>query len=309
MNQSSNGRIYDCIVVGGGPAGLTAAIYLARYHLSVLVFDDQASRAASIPVSHNHAGFPNGVSGEELLARMRTQAERYGAYVRYCQITELRKRGSLIEAMSPIGHWRAKTVLLATGVINRRPQMPAAVHDDALARGLLRYCPVCDGFEVTDKTVGVIGVGTRAFQEAIFLRSYTRHLTIISCEDRPHLNETQISELQEIGVKLERGPVSSIEIAGDLLVLTTPDHRLFFASVYPALGSDVRSDLASRLGARLSREGCVSVDAHQRTTVSGLYAAGDVVQGLDQISRAMGQAGVAATAIRNDLCEQVLRVR
>lgn len=187
--------------------------------------------------------------------------------------------------------------------------MPSSLHDDAVGRGLLRYCPVCDGYEVTDKAVGVIGVGTRSAQEAIFLRSFTRHVTVVSCENQHHLNQTQISQLQEIGIKLEPGPVTSIEIADDFLVVNTPGARLRFASVYPALGSDVRSDLALRLGAGLSPEGCVTVDAHQRTTVGGLYAAGDVVHGLDQISHAMGQATVAATAIRNDLCEQSLRVR
>jgi len=309
MSKSSHGATYDCIVVGGGPAGLTAAIYLARYHLSVLVFDDRTSRAASIRLSHNLAGFPNGVSGQELLARMRAQAERYGAHVRHGEVTQLSKRGPLIEAASSIGHSWGRTVLLATGVINRRPRMPSALHDDAVGRGLLRYCPVCDGYEVTDKTVGVIGVGTKSFQEATFLRSYTRHVTVVSSEDQHHLNETQISKLQEIGIKLQPGPVTSIEIADDLLVVNIPGARLSFASVYPALGSDARSELALRLGAGLSQEGCVTVDAHQRTTVGGLYAAGDVVQGLDQISNAMGEASVAATAIRNDLCDQSLRVR
>lgn len=173
----------------------------------------------------------------------------------------------------------------------------------------MRYCPICDGYEITDKTVGVIGVGTRSFQEAIFLRSYTRHVTVVSCEDQHRLNGAQIAKLQEIGIKLEPGPVASFEIADDLLVVNTPGARLRFASVYPALGSVVRSELARSLGAALSPEGCVTVDAHQRTSVGGLYAAGDVVDGLDQISNAMGQASVAATAIRNDLCDQSLRVR
>lgn len=132
MNQSSQEPAYDCIVVGGGPAGLTAAIYLARYHLSVLVFDDQTSRATGIRLSHNLAGFPNGVSGEELLARMRTQAERYGARIRHCEITQMCKRGPLIQVISPIGHWLGKTLLLATGVVNRRPRMQSALHDDAV---------------------------------------------------------------------------------------------------------------------------------------------------------------------------------
>jgi thioredoxin reductase (NADPH) len=106
----------------------------------------------------------------------------------------------------------------------------------------------------------------------------------------------------------ECGPLE-IEVEKDVILVqtTTASHR--FESIYPALGSDPRSNLASGAGATLSEEGCIRVDDHQRTDVKGLYAAGDVVIGLDQISHAMGQAGVAATAIRNDLDDQSSLVR
>ncbi|MGJ7043449.1 pyruvate/2-oxoglutarate dehydrogenase complex dihydrolipoamide dehydrogenase (E3) component, partial [Shinella sp. BE166] len=112
-----------------------------------------------------------------------------------------------------------------------------------------------------------------------------------------------------LGIKVEAGPVVSVEPGADMITVTTATRAYAFASLYPALGSDIRSGLAAELGARVSGEGCIDVDAHQRTSVPGLYAAGDVVIGLDQISHAMGQAGVAATAIRNDLCEIETLVR
>lgn len=115
--------------------------------------------------------------------------------------------------------------------------------------------------------------------------------------------------LEELGIKVEAGPVISIEPGEDIITVSTAARSYAFASLYPALGSDIRSGLVTTLGARVSDEGCVDVDAYQRTSAPGLYAAGDVAIGLDQISHAMGQAGVAATAIRNDLCEIEALVR
>src|SRR5690348_12307961 len=174
--------ILDCLVIGGGPAGLTAAIYLARFHLDILIVDGGKSRASWIPCSHNHAGFPDGISGKELLQRMRDQACKYGAKIETEFVTKLEKDAEtgLFSATWGSGSASARTVLVATGVTNRRPPMDEELHDDALARGLVRYCPICDGFEVTDKKVGVIGSDSFGVGEALFLRSYTAGLTFIA---------------------------------------------------------------------------------------------------------------------------------
>jgi thioredoxin reductase (NADPH) len=225
----------DCLIVGGGPAGLTAAIYLARFHLDILVVDDGKGRAESIPCTHNHAGFPDGISGKELVRLMREQAQRYGARIEsdYVARLDLGDDG-LFTATWGSGCVTAKTVLIATGVKNRRPPMDEELHDDALARGLIRYCPICDGYEVTDKKVGVIGGDSHGVAEAVFIRGFTPDVTLIA-----------------------------------------PDEAL-----------------------QLSRED------QQKLKLAGLYAAGDIVIGLDQISHAMGEGGVAATTIRNDLAKE-----
>ena len=145
--------ILDCLIIGGGPAGLTAAIYLARFHLDILVVDGGKSRASWIPCTRNLAGFPDGIGGKELLRRMRDQACKYGAKIETEFVTRLERDERL--DCSPLPGVRAaataRSVLLATGVTNRRPPMDEELHDDALARGLIRYCPICDGYEVTDK--------------------------------------------------------------------------------------------------------------------------------------------------------------
>jgi thioredoxin reductase (NADPH) len=280
---------------------LTAAIYLARYHLSTTVFDDDSSRAAAIPISHNLAGFPEGISGRDLLTRMRAQIKKYKVRICTEAVSQLLREHDSYKIVYGSGSMRARTVLLATGVADRKPPMLAKRHDEAVERGLVRYCPVCDGFEMTDKRVAVIGCGSRAFAEALFLRSYTKDVTIVLPQETHELSRAELDRLRDLRIGLQEGPITSLDTDAGAVTIATNSGIGVFSSIYPALGSDARSGLAAMAGARLSENGCVAVDSHQRATVPGLYAAGDVVIGLDQIGSAMGQAGIAATAIRNDL--------
>jgi thioredoxin reductase (NADPH) len=295
----------DCIVIGGGPAGLTAAIYLARFHLSVTVFDAGRSRARSIPCTRNHAGFPDGISGAELLDRMRRQAERYGADLRHGTVSAVEPGENGFAVTADGETWRSHAVLLATGVINRRPALlDDETHDRALAAGALRYCPVCDGYEVTDRPVALLGTGRHGCDEALFLRSYTADVTLVAPDGAHALSNEQRQSLTGAGVVLEEG-CTAMSLAGEKMVLGLDGGSREFDALYPALGTDPCSLLARAAGAKLSAEGCVLIDAHQRTSVAGLYAAGDVVIGLDQIGVAMGGGGIAATTIRNDLAHLV----
>jgi thioredoxin reductase (NADPH) len=293
----------DCLIIGGGPAGLTAAIYLSRFHLDILLVDGGKSRAAIIPCTRNHAGFPDGISGAELIARMKEQAQLYGARIVEDHVTRLDCEGERFTAQWGSGSATAKTVLLATGVSNRRPPMDEQLHDDALARGLIRYCPICDGYEVTDKRIGVIGGEAHGVAEALFLRSFTKDVTLIAPHAETDLPAEDHECLKAAGVEMVDGPAEAVAILEQCIVVDTAEGHFTFDSVYPALGSDTHTQLAEMVGARLSDEGCIGVDAHQRTSVPGVYAAGDVVIGLDQISHAMGEGGVAATTIRNDLAK------
>jgi thioredoxin reductase (NADPH) len=309
MSLATRNDEVDCVVIGGGPAGLTAAVYLARFHLAVRVFHDSSSRAHSIPVSHNQVLFPGGISGVDLLRRMQDQATAYGAELSMGRVSDLTVADGTFTVSTGDASVRAQTVLLATGVINRRPKMDEQQHDDAVRRGLLRYCPICDGYEVTDKTIAVLGTGAKAFAEAVFLRSFSRDITVIAPEAEHEMTTEQTARLQALGIQIETGPPETIELYPNHIGLKSDKGSHLFHTLYPALGSDIRSELASGMGARLSDEGCILVDRHQRTSVAGLYAAGDVVAGLDQISSAMGQAAIAATAIRNDLSESATLTR
>jgi thioredoxin reductase (NADPH) len=303
--------ILDCLIIGGGPAGLTAAIYLARFHLDILVVDGGKSRASWIPCTRNHAGFPDGINGEELLQRMRDQACKYGAKIESEFVTKLGRdeQTGMFTATWGSGEATARMVLLATGVSNRRPPMDEELHDDALSRGLVRYCPICDGYEVTDKKVGVIGSDSHGVAEAVFLRSYTADVTLIAPDKALRLKPEDNQKLKEAGIDCVDGPAQAVAFAKDCITVDTAERHYTFDSIYPALGSDTHTQLAEMVGAKLASDGCILCDDHQRTSVPGLYAAGDVVHGLDQIGHAMGEGGVAATSIRNDLCSKEPRWR
>jgi thioredoxin reductase (NADPH) len=288
----------DCLVIGGGPAGLTAAVYLARYHISVVVADDGRSRANLIPMSRNLAGFSEGISGPDFLALMRRQVALYPVQqLRECVISLARQNDEFI-ALTEHREIRAKTVLLATGVVNRRPEISNALHDEALLKGLIRYCPICDGFEITDQAVAVIGSIHTAVNEVEFIRSYTENVTLITPEPTQSIDENVGKKLADLGVKFLQGPVT-FKIEADYMRVYVPSGTQKYQAIYPALGSDIRSELGGQLGATMSSEGCLNVDSHQATNIEGLYAAGDVVKGLDQIASAVGHGSIAATAIRN----------
>jgi thioredoxin reductase (NADPH) len=301
---------FDCLIIGGGPAGLTAAIYLARFHLRLKVIDAGDSRAAWIPCTRNHAGFPDGISGAELIARMKEQAQKYGAAIESERVSRLDRTERGFCAAWGSGSATARAVLLATGIRNRRPPMDEGLHDEALARGLIRYCPICDGYEVTDKKLGVIGSGAHGVAEALFLRSYSADITLIA-PDRAHdMAAGDQRALAALGIRTVDGPCHAVAALDAAIVVETPQGHHTFDSVYPALGSDVHAELAGQIGVALNEAtGCILTDAHQRTSVPGVYAAGDVVLGLDQISHAMGEGGVAATTIRNDLARERPLVR
>ena len=291
----------DCVIIGGGPAGLTAAIYLARFRRRAWLVDAGCSRAALVPVSHNHAGFPDGVEGVELLDRMRGQALRYGAEIRHAAVNKISGRFSAFNVLIDGERVETKTILLATGVIDIEPDLPDL--PGAIRNGLIRYCPICDGYEIIGQKVGVIGYGSKGLNEAIFLRTFSDDVTLLSVGQALGLTEEEERRAVSAGIKLVDAAVTSLAVAADKIRSITIENgeTYSFDTIYSALGTRPRCDLASQIGVTMSGEGCLITTAHQQTSVEGVFAAGDIVRGLSQISVAMGEAAVAATAIHNML--------
>lgn len=292
--------VLDCLIIGAGPAGLTAATYLQRFRRRICVIDGQGSRAALIPRSHNCPSYPDGIAGPELLHRMRVQAERYGANILRDRIVRLRPVADGFEADGRSDRYRAKTVILATGVVDIEPELPDV--KDAIARGYLRHCPICDAFEVIDKKIGVIGYGKSGLNEVLFLRHYSADVSLLTLGKPMGLDRDEQRQLREAGVKLIEAPVEAVDIAaGRIACLRGGGVEYRFDTLYSALGARVRSDLARDVGAELGGNGDIVVDSHCRTSIDNLYAIGDVVAALNQIAVAVGHAALASTAIHNAL--------
>ena len=282
----------DCVIIGGGPAGLTAAIYLARYRRRCLLVDAGHSRARLIPESHNYPGF-DAISGGALLVRLAEQAHAFGAHVKHGRVDELNRSGdnafTVTMATETI---ETRCVLLATGLTDACPDVSG--FEEGIKTGAIRFCPVCDAFEAQDLRIGVLGPTTTAAPKAMFLRTYSRDVTLFTT-DGVAPSQAERSNLKHAGKpqRIEAGR------GGVLVVCADGEHHL--DTLYPALGCTVHSDLATALGAKSTAVGNLIVDGDQKTSIDGLYAAGDVVSDLHQISVATGHAAIAATAIHNAL--------
>jgi thioredoxin reductase (NADPH) len=295
--------LLDCVVIGGGPAGLTAAIYLARFRRRFVVIDAGDSRAALIPTSHNHAGFPDGIGGPELLARMTAQAKKYGASIERGTVTALTRECDGFKAAVDGATTRARSVIFAAGVVDIEPNLPDL--ERAIKRGLVRHCGICDGYEASGQKIGVIGHGEQGLGEALFLRTYSDDVTLLSLGEPLRASVDVWRRMEQAGIKGVEEAVTRVVVEGTRIkAIETAGGSHVFDTLYSALGSVPQTELLRPLGVRLTAAGCIQCGDHQCSSVDGLYAAGDVIEGLDQMSCAMGHAAVAAAAVHRRLRER-----
>ena len=292
-------EVLDCVVVGGGPAGLTAGLYLHRFHRSLRIVDAGGARALRISCSNNVAGFPDGISGAQLLERMKRHLHRVGGAVVQDRVQRLARNGDGLFSIA-LGQARllSRTVLVCTGVRDRLPALRGAGIVEAA--DLLRYCPICDGYEHTGKRIGVLGHSAHGVREAAFLKQFSPQVAFIGVGG---WDEALDPDLQAAGVEALPGKPARLAVApgGGAVVKMDDGSEHFFDVLYAALGVDPCAELVAPLGAQCDEIGNIVVDSHGQTSVDGLYAAGDVVRALDQIGVAVGQAAIAATAIHNRL--------
>jgi thioredoxin reductase (NADPH) len=289
----------DAIIIGGGPAGLTTAIYLGRYHRPALVIDGGASRARWIPQSHNMLGFPQGIGGQALLSQLRTHATQYSAVIRPGTVEHIaREDGGSFAVHLPEEVLRSRHVVLATGVQDHLPALPGA--EEAVLRSLLRICPICDAYEATGKRIAVIGDGERGEREASFLRTYSSSVTLLHI-GAAH-DPASRARLEGQGMELIDTGLQCLSIEDEDLRLHLPSGgNREFDVFYTALGCSPLVGLATSLGAACDESGQLIVSSHCETSIPGLYAAGDVVRGLNQVVVAAAEAAIAATHIHNRL--------
>jgi thioredoxin reductase (NADPH) len=293
----------DCIIIGGGAAGLTAAVYMGRYQRNAVLVDEGASRLQLIPRTRNMPGFPEGIEGPELLRRLQEQAGRYGVPMERARVERLRRTddGAFVAEAGPRS-WRARFVLLATGATDVKPEIEGL--EAATRAGQVRYCPICDGYETQGQRVAVLGRGSHGLRESLFIARWAQELTWLAMGTQEEVDAAQLARLREAGVRIAESPPHRIDCGVDgagVRVELQNGQVLEFDTLYPALGLVHACELATALGARARENGQLEIDSHQQTTVDGLYVAGDVAVDLNQIAVAAGHAAIASTAIHNRL--------
>lgn len=246
QNGPAEEDVLDCLIVGGGPAGLMAATYLGRFRRRMLVVDAGESRARWIPMTRNCPGFPDGITGVDLLARMREQAVRYGARIVNDTVHGISLDDGVFTGTMSY-RLRARSVVLATGIVDTLPDSPDVFR--MIEAGTLRLCPICDAYEVIDKRIAVVGPAQGAMKKALFLRTFSNDVTMLATDDVAATPNAH-NQLVRAGIGIEGCKPGAIRAAGARVGVTLANGRsLTFDTIYPAMGCTMRSALATKLGA------------------------------------------------------------
>jgi thioredoxin reductase (NADPH) len=291
---------YDVVVVGGGPAGLTAALYTTRLGERTALVDRGGGRAAMMLDTHNVIGVTEDVSGNEFLTTARDQVEAYGADLYRDLVTEVdRADDGRVRLTANDGAFLAERVVFATGFSDGHPDPPLP----RTGKGL-HYCLHCDAYMFVDESVYVMGHGDSAAYVAMIMLNFTDEVDLLLRGDDPTWSE-ETGELLDAHpidvvdadvVGMEKGPDGWLE-AFEFEDGTRREYRGGFAMY----GSAYNTALAESLGCELNDDGTVAVDDHGRTSVEDVFAVGDVVPGHNQIPVAMGQGAKAGIQIHKDL--------
>ena len=305
--------IFDCVIVGAGPGGLTALEYLARFHRNAVALGAKGPtpRLAWIDRTYNLPGYPQGISGTTMLKRLREQAEEYGGEVRDETATRIDgEDGDFRVTLSNGETLRARKIILAMGIRDREPDIAGIKRHIGY---FMRYCPVCDGYEHTDKNLGIIGSGESVARHALFLRTFSSHITVLlHGEDEQSLGRYR-ARVEREGIRVVQPRIHSViethnpdeqdpqlEYVGRGVCLEGGE-EIELDVLYGALGCNVNLDAVRNLRLKLDEDGYIVTNTEQETSIKGVFAAGDLVSQINQISVAMGQATIAAVRIHNAL--------
>lgn len=301
--------MYDVVIIGSGPAGLTAAIYTSRAKLKTLVLESTVfgGNAALIDHIDNYPGFPFGVGGADLMDNFRQQAERFGAELRLEEVRSLKNSPEAKIVVTDMQEYLAKSVIIAMGA--KRRELEVDGEKDFLGRGV-SYCATCDGAFFAGASVAVVGGGDSAVKEALYLAGIAKKVYLIHRREGFRANRTALEKLMDnarIELKLNR-VVKQVE--GDALMKslllknlkTGEEERLEAEGLFVSIGLVAGTEL---LGGMLeNREGYITTDENMMSSIPGIFAAGDVRAKKErQVATAVGEGALAGIAVSEYLQE------
>lgn len=310
MDTSTNVPRHDLIIVGAGPAALSAAVYTTREDIDTLLFERGVigGLAAVTDKIDNYPGFPDGVEGLTLADNLRKQAERFGAQIELGEVTKITDEGPYKRLQTTSGDMLARAVLLATGSDYKKIGVPG--EQEYYARGV-HYCATCDGAFYRDKRLVVVGGGNSAAQETVFLTRFASHIDMLvrSTLKASDILQHDLDKLVQSGKVTIHLNTTTEEIVGENNVVTKVravrnGKPVEFATdgVFVFVGLKPNSEFLKDTGIQLDAIGFIVTNAHMQTTMKGVYAAGDIRSGATmQIASAVGEGATAALLIREFL--------
>ena len=302
---------FELAIIGAGPAGYSAAIYAERAGIKTIVFDKNGGGglASIAPNIENYAGFES-ITGADLLEKMKSHASKYAEMKLYEEITEIRKteNGFILESAEENTH-QVGAVLLTTGTEHRKLTCEGISKFEGKG---VSYCATCDGFFFKDKNVGVVGGGNSALIEAIYLKQIgCKHVYLIHRRDQLRAENAYGEDAKKAGVEfLLDNEVENVEGDEVLTSITLKNKKtgetkqLFIDGLFISIGVIPTNDLAKQLNVKLDDHGYIVVDKNMRTTIKGVYAAGDITGGLRQVITAAAEGAIGALTSTEALGKQ-----
>ncbi|HEY3197094.1 MAG TPA: NAD(P)/FAD-dependent oxidoreductase [Nitrospirales bacterium] len=299
---------WEVIVVGGGLAGLSAALYLGRSKRRTLVIESGHSMAVWEQDVENYLGFPDGISGEDLLHRGRQQAERYDVQFIRDEIMSAERAGNTFVLQGRHDRYQARRLVLATGITHLPPEIPEV--RVCLGRSLF-FCKDCDGYRVQGTRIGIIGHTNEAIDYALGMLVYSPTVIVATNGGKKAWDRSRADWIEEYRIPVYEERIVEVEHDHGMVcsIRLKDGPQVAIDYLFATRGDLCHNQLAQSLGANLNTEGEIDVDECMLTSVRGLYAAGCVTPANCQMIIAAGQGATAAQAINRDLFEEDLRTQ
>ncbi len=300
MGKEKSDQMYDVIIVGAGPSGLSAGINAARSDLKTLILEAEAvgGAAAGVSLYANYPGFPEGISAADLVERMKVQASKFGVEIKYLQeVVKLCLESKNIKVLTSKAAYNCTALVITTGTQRKKLNVPGEA--DFIGKGV-SYCMKCDAPFFKGLRVAVVGHSDQAAGDAFFMSETAKKVSLITHDQKLEISKRLLAKLkQKANVEFVEGKVVSVvgnHVVEGLEVQLKDGHNKIepVAGVFVSLGKAPATNFVERAGIAVDERGCVKVDRWQRTNFEGVFAAGDCTCGGMQVVTAVGEGAMAS---------------